>query len=166
MASLYDLLGSGQPSRMGMIEGDAEYDPWSMQAARYRARAPTRPAGIYDTNASRGFIAPQPIDEARQQAWNVATGDDYNPSSLFQMALGAVGAPGLVGGVPGLGSGVGRAKIAARAPAQVEAELTAAQKAATNPEAKFSQYAEAYPAAGPPTLEQKTHFKTGEPLLR
>ncbi len=60
-----------------------------------------------------------------------------------------------------LGSGVGR-RAAAAAPAA--AELTAAEKAAPYAGAKYSQYAEAYPEAGPPALKQKTHFKTKEPL--
>lgn len=117
MASLYELLGSGQPSRMGMIEGDPEYDPWSMAAARTRARAPTRmpdPASLAASRGAVGFSDLPGFDEARRQAGNVYAGEDYNPSSLVQMAVGAVGAPGLVGGVPAgaLGSGVGRVKTA------------------------------------------------------
>src|SRR5262245_48403075 len=119
MATLLDFLAAGQPSRMGMIEGEPEYNPWSMQAARLRARYPTPGAGILASNASRagavGFSDLPGFDEARRQAGNVYAGEDYNPSSLVQMAMGAVGAPGMVGGVPAgaLGSGVGRRTIPA-----------------------------------------------------
>src|SRR5262245_14796879 len=98
MAALYDLLAPGQPSRMGMIEADPEYDPWSMAAARNRARYPTRVPGIGPTDASRpagfagsgvGFSDLPGFPEARQQAYNVYAGEDYNPSSLLQMAMGA-----------------------------------------------------------------------------
>src|SRR5262245_14031040 len=116
MAALYDLLTSGQPSRMGMIEADPEYDPWSMQAARVRARYPTRlpdPASLAASRGAVGFSDLPGFPEARQQAYNVYAGEDYNPSSLVQMAMGAVGAPGMVGGVPAgaLGSGVGRGTL-------------------------------------------------------
>jgi hypothetical protein len=103
---------------MGMIEGDPEYDPWSMQAARMRARYPTRmpdPRALAASQGAVGFADLPGFPEARREATNVYYGEDYNPSSLLQMAVGAVGAPGLVGGVPGLGSGVGRARVAAPA---------------------------------------------------
>lgn len=119
MATLLDYLNAAQPSRMGMIEGDPELDPWSMQAARMRARAPTRlpdPHALAASQGAVGFGDLPGYDQARQQSMLAAAGEDYNPSSLLQMAVGAVGAPGLVGGVPGLGSGVGRAKAVMRPP--------------------------------------------------
>jgi hypothetical protein len=113
MATLYDLLAPGQPSRMGMIEADPDYDPYSMQAARVRRRYPTRmpdPRALAASQGAVGFADLPGFPEARQQAMNVYAGEEYNPSSLVQMAMGAVGAPGMVGGVPAgaLGSGVGR----------------------------------------------------------
>src|SRR5262245_8120346 len=92
-------------------ESDPEYDPWSMMAARTRARYPTRlpdPASLAASQGAVGFSDLPGFDQARQQGYNVYAGEDYNPASVFQMAMGAVGAPMSVGGVPGLGSGVGK----------------------------------------------------------
>ncbi len=123
MVALVDLLDATQPARrMGMIEGDRDLDPYEVAAGAVRRRYPTRqpdPRALAASQGAVGFGDLPGVGDARQQSWNVVTGDDYNPSSLLQMATGAVGAPGLVGGVPAgaIGSGVGRVKNVLRMPA-------------------------------------------------
>jgi hypothetical protein len=110
-------------SRMGMIEAEPDYDPYSMAAARTRRRYPRRmpdPRALAASQGAVGFSDLPGYEDARQQSMLAAKGEDYNPSSLLQMATGMVGAPGAVGGVPGMGSGVRRVRGMARAPLPAE----------------------------------------------
>jgi hypothetical protein len=78
-------------------ESDPEYDPWSMQAARTRARYPTRPPDPASLYASQGGVswgqfAPSE-ERGRAQSMNAAKGEDFDPRDTFLSAIGVVGTP-------------------------------------------------------------------------
>jgi len=89
------------PSTIAEVADTAETSPWEAQAARVRRRAPVRQPDPLSLALSQEPLTSgrwnlPGFNEARQQAQNVYLGEDYNPSSLLQMAIGTVGAP-LVG---------------------------------------------------------------------
>jgi len=111
MASLLDFLAAGQPSRMGMIEADPELDPWSMQAARVRARYPVQQresplsslpqtaetlmaANAAKPDAYRAALqaALSLPERATQSAGSLQYGGSYDPGPVLEAAMIPMGA--------------------------------------------------------------------------
>lgn len=159
MPSLYDLLGTAQPSQMGVL--DPQYDVFERAAAT--RRAPYRNVPVRPYNATQDFLAasviPQtPLDYASLMAFGPLGRMASAPVRAGMLGLaGALTSDEAQAGPASKLVGKARSLLAREAP---RAELTAAEKAAPYAEPKFPQYADEYPPVGPPGVNPET----GKPM--
>lgn len=179
------LMTAPYGAQSGEFEAPPDTDPYGSAAvaAAVRRRAPVREPDPLALAASSGGAVPWgaflPSDErARTESYQAFLGNDFNPRDTFLSAFGNVGAPALgpaEATAATLGAGIVRrgAKALEALPKQTTVVdrrvavpydemfgMTPAERAAARPDAPYPQYAEQYPAVGPPNIV--TYKDTGK----